>query len=154
MSTNIIPTLKAELTELEADLRADPRYRKMVRIRELLADYEADSGPRPPSLFDKLGTPPSHIRERMTARAASKEARIKQELRALFGLHGSVHRTKILEHLIAKELMGHEKNPMAALAAYLSSWKEEFDFDGKGNWSLRASPAPIPTTTGAIPRSP
>jgi hypothetical protein len=33
--------------------------------------------------------------------------------------------------------MGHEKNPLAALAAYLSGWKEFFDFDGKGNWSLK-----------------
>jgi hypothetical protein len=35
--------------------------------------------------------------------------------------------------------MGDEKNPMANFAAYLSNWKDIFEPDGKGNWSLRES---------------
>jgi hypothetical protein len=34
-------------------------------------------------------------------------------------------------------LMGHEKDPMASLAAYFSRWRDTFDPDGAGNWELR-----------------
>jgi hypothetical protein len=33
--------------------------------------------------------------------------------------------------------MGHEKDPMGSLAAYLSGWNDVFDPDGRGNWSLK-----------------
>ena len=66
----------------------------------------------------------------------TKEERIKSELISIFNGHGPQHRTKLLEHLKAMGLMGHEKDPMASLAAYLSGWKEIFAFDGKGVWGL------------------
>lgn len=45
--------------------------------------------------------------------------------------------------------MGHEKSPMASLAAYLSDHKAVFVADGRGNFSLRREshreppPAPV-----------
>jgi P63C domain len=35
---------------------------------------------------------------------------------------GVMHRSHILDHLTAQKLMGHEKRPIASLAAYLSDW--------------------------------
>ncbi len=44
----------------------------------------------------------------------------------------------MLKYLVEQKIMsGHERNPMAGLAAYLSAWREEFESDGKGNFSLR-----------------
>jgi hypothetical protein len=50
---------------------------------------------------------------------------------------GPMHRKKILAILQSKGLMGHEKNPMASLAAYLSDFSDNFVNDGSGTWSIR-----------------
>jgi hypothetical protein len=36
--------------------------------------------------------------------------------------------------------MGHEKDPMGSLAAYLSALSDKFDNDGLGTWSIRKNP--------------
>ncbi len=45
---------------------------------------------------------------------------------------------------------GH-KNPMANLAAYLSEWRDEFEPDGRGNWSLKESAQEKTRTVGPSP---
>ena len=62
---------------------------------------------------------------------------MKAEITALLQQRGTIHRKEILSHLTAAGLMGHEKDPMASLAAYLSDWRDSFDPDGGGNWSLK-----------------
>jgi hypothetical protein len=129
--SNFITVLKAEIAELEAELRADPRHRKLARLRETLAEYEPPNASKQPSL---LLTPSETIISGMMN--GTKEAKIKAELTAIFKAKGPQHRTLLLEHLKQKGLMGHEKDPLASLAAYLSGWKDSFAFDGKGIWGL------------------
>ena len=139
----MIAALKAELAALESDLRADPRFRKMERVRELLRDYE----PHAPqgSLFE--GSAPPAPKERLrvlplpSGRQLTKLERVKIGIRGLLKTKGTAHRKEILAHLIADGVMGHEKNPMASLAAYLSGFKDELEFDGDGNYSLREDAA-------------
>jgi hypothetical protein len=54
----------------------------------------------------------------------------------LLTLHGTMHRKKLLEHLIDKGIMGSELRPLAYLAAYLSDNREKYAPDGHGNFSL------------------
>jgi hypothetical protein len=51
---------------------------------------------------------------------------------------------KILEILLSKGLMGHEKDPMASLAAYLTAFSNDFVNNGSGTWSIR-EPTQAPT---------
>ena len=41
--TDLIVALRSELQSLEAALAADPRYRKLEKIRELLAIYDSQA---------------------------------------------------------------------------------------------------------------
>lgn len=135
----VVDTLERELARLEAELRADPRYRRITRIKELIADYLSDGLP------DLPGTQPVPlIRQAVPLRAVrdgeprqnSKAAIIRNEIRSLLADKQRMHRSDILTHLVAKGLMGHEKSPLASLAAYLSDWKDMVAHDGQGNWFL------------------
>jgi hypothetical protein len=130
MSANFATALKAEITELEAELRADPRHAKLKHLRDLLALYEAPSATRQTATNGA-----AHV----TADAAgTKEEKIKAELRRYIqGNGGTVRRLSALKHLMDMGLMGAEKDPMGNLAAYFSHWKDDFSSDGAGNWSLR-----------------
>lgn len=165
--TNLVPALKAELAELERELQADPRYLKITRIRDLLRTYEADEpysldGPArdlaaalspPPRPVPPPPPPPSGWMSRwpssgngvlphlppVPGRQPSKVERVKYEIRDLLAKKTIAHRKDILAHLVSAGVMGHEKDPMASLAAYLSGFKDDFVFDGNGNYSLRPS---------------
>ena len=133
---DIVGALQLELAKLEAEVEADPRLRRIRRIRELLADYqgsERTNGAAPP--------PPraNQVRRRKVrltrSGKPSKAEAIRQELIALLR-NESAHRSRIFEHLKAKNLMGHEKNPLAQLSAYLSTWRDIVAHDDAGNWYL------------------
>jgi hypothetical protein len=143
MTSNFVSALKAEITELEAELHNDPRQRKLARLRAALAEYD------PPAMISGNGSlAASGGNGSSTSLSASgalgasatlrtKEDKVKAEIAALLQQRGAVHRKEILRHLIAVGLMGHEKTPMSSLAAYLSYSKNIFDRDGGGNWSLK-----------------
>lgn len=134
MSANFVSALKAEIAELEDELRNDPRHRKLARLREMLAEYEPNDHQAKLALNgDAFGISPSPA----TLTLRTKGDKVKAEITALLQQRGTVHRKEILRHLIATGLMGHEKTPMASLAAYLSNWNNFFDPDGGGNWSLK-----------------
>ena len=61
---------------------------------------------------------------------------------ALLSENGTLHRSDILNVLLAKGVMGTEKDPMAHLAAFLSDSRDKFQSDGKGNFSLRQQGQP------------
>ena len=130
MTANFVSALKAEITQLENELHGDPRYRKLARLREILAEYE----PANKDFHVQLATGSFGI---VTAPAASKGNKIKAEITALLQQRGTSHRKEILGHLKDIGLMGKEKDPMGSLAAYLSGWNDIFDPDGGGNWSLK-----------------
>jgi hypothetical protein len=131
MATNFVPALKAEIAELEDELRRDPRHRKLARLRETLAEYDpASKGINVQLATGSLGiaTGPATLQ--------TKGDRIKAEIMTLLQQRGALHRKEILNHLEAVGLMGNEKDPMASLAAYFSGWRDIFKPDGAGNWSL------------------
>jgi hypothetical protein len=137
--TQLIPVLQQELAQLESELNTDPRYRKAMRIRELLADYAEQAQPQ-------TGFAPPLTASARKEQASgpvvgdvgvSKKALIKREIDRLLRAEGPTRRNKILEVLISKKLMGNEKDPMAALAAYLSGFSDDFASDGQGVWRAR-----------------
>ena len=140
MNHHLVTVLQQELIQLEVELKNDPRYRKATRIRELLADYQAHPrglaaqssavpvSPPPPAAPPPMREPGPRL---------SKKALIKNEIEQLLLYEGPTHRKKILEILQSKGLMGHEKDPMASLAAYLSAFSDNFVNNGTGTWSVR-----------------
>ena len=136
--TQLVTALQQELAQLEAELKADPRYRKATRIRELLADYIDQAQPQALAAQFQANSSQSSttLSLRETGPRLSKKALIKNEIEQLLS-EGPTHRKKILEILQSRGLMGHEKNPMANLAAYLSAFPDNFVNDKSGIWSIR-----------------
>ena len=140
-TTANISTLEAQVTAAQERLRFATE--KAAQIRILLGMLEAEAqahandmiatvpeAPRPP-VVAKVSTPDA-------GRAGgSKADRMEAEVRALLAMRGTAHRKEILAHLIEKEIMGHEKAPLAHLAAFLSTNRDSFESDGKGNFKLR-----------------
>jgi hypothetical protein len=139
MDTKVVQSLHRELEELDTELRADPRYQKIHHIRELLALYGSPthqaSGPR--SSTTSSGRTNGHANRPMN----SKNAKMEQRIDELLAQHGELHRSKILEDLVAQGLMGHEKNIMAHLASFLSDRRDRYVSDGRGNFRLRTESA-------------
>ena len=74
-----------------------------------------------------------------------------QAIQSLLSLRGTVHRKEILTHLQNAGLMGHERDPMAHLAAFLSGERDKFVSDGRGNFTLvtpSVATDPKPTNVG------
>jgi hypothetical protein len=154
--TPFVAALKTEIAALEADIRDNPdlRPRRLSRLRETLAEYEpvgastpapspvpangpANGSTHPTSVTNPANRAFSGLPAEAGPAAMTKAARIKREIDAVLRAKPSAHRTELLDTLVRKGIMGAEKNPMQALAIYLSSHKEEYAFDGAGNYSLR-----------------
>ena len=136
---DLVTNLKEERARLEAELQSDPRHVKIRRINDLLSVYSKDERPAdtPPA------KPPVQRKARTKLRRRkklSKRALIRMTVHEVIAPTGSAHRKDILAALIAEGVMGKEANPMAALAAYLSRSKDEFETDGHGNFSVRKQP--------------
>jgi hypothetical protein len=144
----------AETPQHEASVVAaqDKLRRHLARIekmRELSALYEPEEfGPFiQPSLAVVVaaGAERRHTdfgaHQQGTSRPASKKAQIDAAIGEMLAMRGIVHRSEILAEMTRRKLMGHEKDPMAALAAFLSNSRDKYAPDGRGNFSLR-SPAP------------
>lgn len=129
---DIVNALKREMTALETDLENDPRYRKIARIRSLLAEYTAAA---PPHGAVNALTP----RPTRTAQPNSKRNRVHDGIMKFLAEHPGAHRRELLSDLVQKGLMGDEKDPMASLAAYLSDFRSELQNNGQGHWSLKES---------------
>jgi hypothetical protein len=132
---NLIGALQQELAKLEAEVEADPRLRRIRRIKELLADYQGSEHTNGSALPPQRHPRVRRIRMSGGSKAPSKAQTIRQELISLLR-EKPAHRTMIFEYLKTKNLMGHEKNPLAQLSAYLSSWRDIVTHDDAGNWSL------------------
>ena len=59
------------------------------------------------------------------------------EIKKMLSQKESVHRSELLDHLLATKIMGIETSPMQALARFLSIHKKDFQSDGSGTFSLR-----------------
>lgn len=163
--SELVPTLRKELAAVEADVekleaeaaKLQARLRlsleKAEKVKAVIALYANDAEEQPqPRLFASLTATSvaggTHVRKQ--AARSSKAASLKMEVTDLLNARGTEHRQKILDHLVAKGLMGHEKDPLGSLAAYLSANKDVFMADGRGNFSLRREghrePPPAPET--------
>ena len=132
--SKLVEALKAEQEELDASLRKDPRYLRLRMIRALLAEYEPGEAASPTPLAPPVSPGVNGHKGPMKS-PATKEAKILAAVES-FLQHGAAHRSAILDQLIGKGLMGHEKRPIKALAIYLSK-AENLSNDGKGNWFLK-----------------
>jgi len=155
--SDIVTSLRAELTALEDEVRKDPRLLKIERIRSLLELYKQEASdpapqmqpphPQPPQAVEAETTQPTRSVPGKSER--SKAYRVREHIRSVLDRNGPTHRTRILEDLARADLMGQEKDPMTSLAAYLSEWRDEFASDGKGNFSLRDKGASAPNGNGS-----
>jgi hypothetical protein len=164
----------AHLASLEAAVAgAQERLRREVakaeKIRELIALFEADQPPataEQPELANngfamieaksELKGEGSLVADAHVMKAESgetKQARMEREIAALLKMRGTVHRTDLLAHLVNAGIMGHESDPLAHLAAFLSKKRERFASNGMGVFSLRQSvpnePPPAPNGVGS-----
>jgi len=136
-----IPQLEAEASQVQSRLRR--AFEKADKIKGVIALYADENVEAPqPELFE----PPFPVQEsppqaaepiKQGEQEKSKALRVREEVVELLGLRGTEHRSKILDRLIEKGLMGSERNPLASLASYLSDNKDVFAADGRGNFSLR-----------------
>lgn len=123
---------------------------KAEKLRTVLALYlgeptaedktETDSAFSPETESEKRVPPMSEQTSDLAAapeQFVSKKERVKRKVSELLGERGLLHRNDILSVLIAENIMGSEKSPLASLAAYLSEFKELFLPDGRGNFRLR-----------------
>lgn len=133
---DFVPTLKSEIAELEGDIEAnpDPRVRKLQQLRATLAEYEpVDYVPQSNGKTAPLQPLPAAP----GVRAETKAARMRGYIDGTLENLGKAHRKALLDGLIANGIMGNEKNPMQALAIFLSSHPDDYESDGSGNYSLR-----------------
>jgi hypothetical protein len=128
---DLVDALKRELAALESDLETDPRYRKIARIRSLLAEYSA-MGIKTPERSDVVTI---SIRKRHAPVGDTKRARIHRIIHNHLRDRPKVHRKAILNALQDDGLLAGDKDPMGALAAYLSSFPD-FRSAGGGFWEL------------------
>jgi hypothetical protein len=143
---NIVNALLAEYGEIAADVsqNPDPRLVKLERITALLSTYGI-SAPATDNIAGR-SVGPEKVPEFVTPHAPkegkvpTKRDRVRDEAAGLMRRLGRVHRNAVLDRLIELKIMGHEKDPLASLAAYLSESRDIFATDGKGAWYLRALP--------------
>jgi len=69
---------------------------------------------------------------------ASKRSRVYEVFEEMIRTRGPTHRKDLLAEVMARGIMGGEKNPMQSIAIYLSDAKERFESVGDGVWALRA----------------
>jgi hypothetical protein len=162
-STANIPKLEGEVTVAQERLRRELNV--VEKLRELLTLFEADTPTMPQSRVEydvaanvevqveapraDLGGPGGQVYARPNP--LPKKVRMIQAIENLLSLRGSAHRKEILTHLQNAGLMGHERDPMAHLAAFLSGERDRFASDGRGNFTLKTSSVatePKPTNVG------
>ena len=121
----IVDALRSELKQLQGELEADPRFKRMALIEQLLANYKLTL------VEDIVAAMPM----RPQPAPDSKEGKAKKEILALLA-SGPKSRIALLEAMVAKKIMGHEEHPMKSLSKFLGRWPE-IESDGKGTWSLK-----------------
>ena len=141
--TTIVQSLRQELAALEADIRSDPRYRKIERIRALLSEYDDE-----PQV--SVAAQPN-VWHRRSPMADTKKDRVRGVISEVLTVKGNAHRSELLKTLIDRGIMGQEKDPMASLAAYLSDFKE-FKNIGVGRWAFAPKIGEAPTLPLSSPQ--
>jgi hypothetical protein len=133
--TDVPATLRAELARLKKELESDPRIRQMREIEHLLAYYEKPASTPVPRVTPQ---PALNASPKVGARnGATKWGSIRGAITVLLRERGTVPRSEIFDHLVARGLLGEEKKPLKRLGSYLYKGRTLWITDGQGNWSLR-----------------
>lgn len=163
-----IPLFETAVATAQERLRRE--LTKVEKLRELVALYEADEAP---ATAEQLTLPGATnvvighgagghstgstgtVKTGAEAASGTKTARMVSSITELLRLRGAVHRKVLLDRLMSDGIMGHERDPMAHLAAFLSSHKDQFASDGRGIFSLRQSSVitdpPSPPNMAKVP---
>jgi hypothetical protein len=149
---------------LQAQERLKRACDKVEHLEALVPVYEADAPaavelaelPLPPAPEARgalragveqqfLHTPPAAIQ--------SKKSAMESEIDTLLILHGTAPRKAILDHLVGRQIMGREADPLRSLSVFLANHKDRYVSDGKGNYRLRqnghSQPPPAPNGAGS-----
>ena len=132
---DIVEILERELSQLETELRRNPTFVKIERIRQLIDVYRGTApapAPVPPRAAQSAHKPVTSAPKPVSKRMQISEA-ITEALKA----NGPMHRKDLLRMMINRGLMGTEKNPMQSMAIYLSDAKNRFRSLGNGRWDLQ-----------------
>jgi hypothetical protein len=103
MSIDFLPVLKAEIADLEEEIRNDPRYRKLLRLREALAEYEPKPARAPVAASTRqpvAGSMPRGDDDAMTPTGDS-----------VFRERSNVNRSELLKHLLRSPMHRERRNP-------------------------------------------
>jgi len=100
-----MPALKAEIADLEEEIRNDPRYRKLLRLREALAEYEPKPARAPvtANVRQPVATPVPVPRADDDTMTPSGES--------VFRERSSVNRSELLRHLLRSPMHRERRNP-------------------------------------------
>lgn len=147
MSRDTISALQKELTSTTANIplleravaAAQEKLRfsaeKIAQIKLVIQMLEAEASERVTTVVEapKVAAEARAVPVSKTSKSGLMEA----EITNILSLRGPTHRKDILAALIDKKIMGHEKSPMAHLAAFLSSKKDLYEPNGSGVFTLK-----------------
>lgn len=137
-----IQAIQQELDSLEAALEADPRMRKIKKLKMVLEEYSPAITQPPPS---NAPLSAAH-KQNGLPRLETKRGRIHNIIHKVLSSKGRTHRRDLLGILQKNDLLVVDKDPMTTLAIYLSDFKD-FRSVGSGFWEL--APAEITEASAA-----
>lgn len=133
MGTDFVSALQTEVSALEKELLADPRYQKMVEAKRLLALY---TGQRPDSVASSIvvaRSPAAPVR-RAAPRSPVNQAILDTAAQFLAGRSAPTSTADVFDHVADRhEVPG--KNPKNNLSAMLSN-SPRFQSHGRAGWTL------------------
>jgi hypothetical protein len=144
--SEFIDAMRLELSALEAELEDDPRYRKIVGLRALISEYTNNR------LAPKHAARLPALSPTRAPQINTKKARIHDVIRDILIARGPVHRSDLLQAIEDQGLIVSQKNPMLALASYLSDFKD-FRSAGQGIWTLAEPTNSEASTADAVEAS-
>ena len=103
MSVDFLSVLKAEIADLEEEIRNDPRYRKLLRLREALAEYEPAKTARAPVAASRQPVAAPVARAEEDTMPSSGES--------VFRERSTVNRSELLRHLLRSPMHRERRNP-------------------------------------------
>jgi len=144
MGTGFTDLLRKEIAELEAELSADPRFRKLQTLREALALYQQEASTRAPRSGERRMSSGTSKRTMSTARAHALELSA-DCIRAHGG--GPVPTRDIYAWIepLGAEIGGTQK--VSNLSAMLSQ-SDRFKSHGRAGWTLATDQSEAQPSSG------
>lgn len=130
---DFVKALEDEISELEQQLKADPRYTRLAKLKEVRQLYGAPAG-------GGVGSAQGAVAIRTTVNPFMNAARKKEHILATAAaiIRGRTDPTPTVDILKQIEVLGlevHGKDPRNTLSAMLS-YAPEFKSHGRSGWTL------------------